>query len=110
MGDKSKEKRFLLRLDDELYNKIEAAAQRANRSVNAHINSILRASAGQNTFEHRQIVGQVLRGNQLNTENGLVEVSGIYYRFLIDNNEDVEPDVNYTVLESNGNILTLRRL
>ncbi|KRL55049.1 MAG: toxin-antitoxin system HicB family antitoxin [Furfurilactobacillus sp.] len=110
MADKPKEKRFLLRLDEDLYDRLAAAADRENRSVNAHIVTILAASAKQTTFEHRQIIGQAIAGKQLNQKNGLVELSGIYYRFLIENNDPVDAKASYTVLESNGNILTLKKI
>ncbi|HAT55355.1 MAG TPA: toxin-antitoxin system HicB family antitoxin [Lactobacillus sp.] len=110
MADKLKEKRFLLRLDDDLYSRLAEAADRENRSVNAHIVTILAASVKQTTFEHRQIIGQAIAGNKLNRKNGLVELSGIYYRFLIENNDPVDVAASYTVLESNGNILTLKKV
>ncbi|GKT03019.1 toxin-antitoxin system HicB family antitoxin [Furfurilactobacillus sp. WILCCON 0119] len=110
MADNSQEKRFLLRLDQSLYDKIASAAQRENRSVNAHIVTLLAASVDQSTFEGRQIIGQTISGTALNAQNGLVALSGIYYRYLIDNNDPIDATARYMVLENQGNILTLKRL
>ncbi|EHM00492.1 toxin-antitoxin system HicB family antitoxin [Lentilactobacillus parafarraginis] len=104
------EKRFLLRLDHELYEKIAADAAEKNRSVNAYIVGILTDAESDSNFEHRQFIGQVIPGKDIYIDSGLVSVAGIYYRYLIDDNTKVDKRAQYTVIEANGNILTLRKI
>lgn len=110
MADKQTEKRFLLRLDQALFDRLEAEANEEKRSVNAYIVSILSQNKRTKTFEQRQIIGKVIRGDDLNTENGLVEVSGIFYRYLLDDNQLPDKKAQYAIIEANGNILTLRAI
>ncbi|GAA2967844.1 toxin-antitoxin system HicB family antitoxin [Lentilactobacillus parakefiri] len=110
MGEVSNEKRFLLRLDQDLYNQIAAEAVEKNQSVNAYIVSVLKAAEDNTNFEHRQFIGHVISGKDIYIDSGLVSVSGIYYRYLIDDNSKVDKHANYTVIEANGNILTLRKI
>ncbi len=104
------EKRFLLRLSQTLYNRLAAEATEKNKSVNAHIISILENAESDPNFEQRQFIGQVIPGRNIYVESGLVSVSGIYYRYLIDGNAKVNRKASYTVIEANGNILTLREI
>ncbi|GAB6093412.1 type II toxin-antitoxin system antitoxin [Furfurilactobacillus curtus] len=104
------EKRFLLRLDQALYDQLANVARREGRSVNAHIVQVLGTSVGKVTFEQRQIIGQTVSGTALMVDTGLVSIAGIFYRYLIDANESVDRNAVYTVIESNGNILTLKRV
>jgi hypothetical protein len=109
MGSKDREKRFLLRLDQTLYDKLQSDADEQGRSVNAHIVNILNTAKVPKTFEQRQIIGKVIAGTELN-DNGLVLVAGIYYRYLLDDNGNVDAGSNYAIIEANGNILTLRKI
>lgn len=63
-----------------------------------------------NTFEKRQIIGQVVSGTTLNQTNGLVQVGGIYYRYLISDNQPIRDTAQYAIIEANGNILTLQQI
>lgn len=110
MANDHKEKRFLLRLNQQLYDRLEADAATDNRSVNAYIVKLLEQAKPTPTFEGRQIIGKVIAGRALNPENGLVAVSGIYYRYLLDDNGQVDATAQYAVIEANGNILTLRHI
>lgn len=60
------------------------------------------------SLEHRQFIGQVISSKQIDQDNGLVQVNGIFYRYLIESNLDFDPHKSYIVIEANGNILTLR--
>ncbi|EEI20097.1 hypothetical protein G8J22_00786 [Lentilactobacillus hilgardii] len=104
------EKRFLLRLSQQLYEKLAAEATEKNKSVNAYIVSLLEDAEGDTNFEHRQFIGRAIAGKNIYVESGLVMVSGIYYRYLIDDNSHVDKRARYTVIEANGNILTLRKI
>lgn len=103
-------KRFLLRVDQDLYEQLAKEASDANRSINAHIETILQKETQGQNFEQRQIIGQVINGNQINSENGLVLITGIYYRYLISDNSEVEATAQYAVIDAVGNILTLQKI
>jgi hypothetical protein len=109
MTNKDQEKRFLLRLNQKLYEKLQSEADDQGRSVNAHIVNILDKKNAPATFEKRQIIGKVISGADL-SDNGLVLVTGIYYRYLLDDNGNVDAGGQYAIIEANGNILTLRKI
>lgn len=110
MANDQKDKRFLLRLDQSLYDRLAEEANRANQSVNMYIVSLLSENHGTKSFENRQIIGKTVSGSDVNIENGLVLVTGIYYRYLINDNSDVDDKAKYAVIEANGNILTLQKI
>lgn len=110
MANDQKDKRFLLRLDQSLYDRLAEEANRANQSVNMYIVSLLSENHGTKSFENRQIIGKTVSGLDVNMENGLVLVTGIYYRYLINDNSDVDDKAKYAVIEANGNILTLQKI
>lgn len=110
MANDKKDKRFLLRLDQSLYDRLAEEANRANQSVNMYIVSLLSENHGTKSFENRQIIGKTVSGSDVNMENGLVLVTGIYYRYLINDNSDVDDKAKYAVIEANGNILTLQKI
>ena len=110
MANDKKDKRFLLRLDQSLYDQLAEEANRANQSVNMFIVSLLSENHGTKSFENRQIIGKTVSGSDVNMENGLVLVTGIYYRYLINDNSDVDDKAKYAVIEANGNILTLQKI
>ena len=110
MANDQKDKRFLLRLDQSLYDRLAEEANRANQSVNMYIVSLLSENHGKKSFENRQIIGKTVSGSDVNMESGLVLVTGIYYRYLINDNSDVDDKAKYAVIEANGNILTLQKI
>ncbi|HBO48199.1 MULTISPECIES: toxin-antitoxin system HicB family antitoxin [Pediococcus] len=110
MANDQKDKRFLLRLDQSLYDRLAEEANRANQSVNMYIVSLLSENHGTKSFENCQIIGKTVSGSDVNMENGLVLVTGIYYRYLINDNSDVDDKAKYAVIEANGNILTLQKI
>ncbi|WP_412989913.1 toxin-antitoxin system HicB family antitoxin [Pediococcus siamensis] len=110
MAGKQNEKRFLLRLDQALYDRLAEEADRANQSVNMYMVSLLSANHGTKSFENRQIIGKTVLGKDIHADNGLVLVAGIYYRYLINDNSDVDQTARYAVIEANGNILTLQKI
>lgn len=103
-------KRFLLRLDQDLYDQLSHDADKAHRSINAHIEAILQKAVQGTSFERRQIVGQVVNGRQISPDTGLVTVAGIYYRYLISDNSVADTTAQYAVIDAVGNILTLQKL
>ena len=62
------------------------------------------------SFEHRQITGQVVNGKDISLDTGLVQVSGIYYRYLTSDNSIAEKAAQYAIVDAVGNILTLRKI
>ncbi len=104
---------FLLRLPRELKSKLEAKAKEQNRSVNSLLQTMIEEflngkKQASVSLENRQFIGQVVENRQIDPDNGLVQVNGIYYRYLIESNLEFDSKLNYIVIEANGNILTLR--
>ncbi|MFD1472714.1 toxin-antitoxin system HicB family antitoxin [Companilactobacillus mishanensis] len=104
------EKKFLLRLDQDLYDRVVAKADAENRSVNKYIVHLLQEKTKDSTLENRQFVGQTVKGVDILPDSGLVSVSGIYYRYILSNTKDVDEKKMYTIIEATGNILTLKEL
>jgi len=107
---KEKQKRFLLRMDEDLFQRLSAAADADGRSINAYIVHLLSRSAPTGNWEQRQLIGRSLAGKELDPDSGLVLVAGIYYRYLLESPEAPEPKTSYTITECLGNILTLKKL
>lgn len=103
-------KKFLLRLDQDLYDHLSETAQQKNRSINAHIEHILEESVKGKSFEQRQITGQVVNGKDIDQNTGLVQVRGIYYRYLTSDNSLAKETAQYAIVDAVGNILTLRKI
>ncbi len=104
------DKKFLLRLDQQLYDQVVEQATAQNRSVNNYIVHLLEKTTKDQTFENRQFVGQSIAGSEILPESGLVSVHGIYYRYFIAIAKSVNSKKMYTIIEANGNILTLEEL
>ena len=102
--------RIPLRIAPELHGILAEQAAQEGRSLNSYLTKLLEAGAQPDTFEERQIVGQIISGENFDLFNRLVLVSGIYYRYLIDNAATAKVDRQYVVIEATGNILTLREL
>ncbi|WP_220739231.1 toxin-antitoxin system HicB family antitoxin [Leuconostoc miyukkimchii] len=106
----SKSGKIPLRIKPELHEMLVERADKEGRSLNSYLTKILEAGIQPKTFEDRQFVGQVILGENFDLSSRLVSVSGIYYRYLIDNADIAKADAQYVVIEANGNILTLREL
>ncbi|MFC6207240.1 toxin-antitoxin system HicB family antitoxin [Levilactobacillus tongjiangensis] len=107
---KEKQKRFLLRMDEDLFQRLSLAADADSRSINAYIVQLLSRAAPHGTWEQRQLIGRSLSGKELDAKSGLVLVAGIYYRYLLEAPEKPDRTASYTITESNGNILTLKKI
>ncbi|MFT9388614.1 MAG: toxin-antitoxin system HicB family antitoxin [Leuconostoc sp.] len=99
-----------LRISPELHDKLAEQAKQAGRSLNNYLTQLLESGIAPVTFEERQFVGQRIAGEDFDLVNRLVDVSGIYYRYLIENVPTARTDRQYVILAANGNILTLREL
>ncbi|ETA73177.1 Arc family DNA-binding protein [Ligilactobacillus equi] len=104
---------FLLRLPAKMKELLENRAKAENQSLNGYLNSVLEAELNTKnqteTLEQRQFMGQKIPASKIDLKNGLVEIAGIYYRYLIEGNQPAEKR-DYIVLEVTGNIVTLRPL
>ncbi|WP_261810361.1 toxin-antitoxin system HicB family antitoxin [Levilactobacillus humaensis] len=107
---KESQKRFLLRLDEGLFNRISEAADADGRSINAYIVQVLSKAAPAGNWEQRQLIGRAIPGKELDVKSGLVLVAGIYYRYLLESPEKPDKAAKYTIIESHGNILTLKKI
>ena len=107
---KEKQKHFLLRMDESLFAKLSQAATADGRSINAYIINILSKTATPGNWESRQLIGRTVPGTALDAKTGLVLVAGIYYRYLLEPREALDFTANYTIIESNGNILTFKKI
>lgn len=105
-----KEKKFLLRLDQGLYDQIAAQARAESRSVNNFIVHLLQENSKKESLESRQFVGQIIKGSDILTDSALVSVNGIYYRYSLSNVDVVDSSASYVISDANGNILTLTQL
>lgn len=56
------------------------------------------------------MIGRAISGKELDVKSGLVLVAGIYYRYLLEAPEKPDATATYTVIESHGNILTLKKI
>lgn len=61
------------------------------------------------TFEQRQIIGQIIKGKQIDAKMNLALICGIYYRFTLLDEQVVDPNSNYKVIQAVGNIVTLKK-
>lgn len=105
---------FLLRLPQALKRQLEEKAQADKRSVNSTVVDIISQALAVHptgtSLEQRNFIGQKVTANQIDAVNGLVHLQGIYYRYLIEGNQEYTPTEDYIVIEAVGNILTLRPL
>lgn len=62
------------------------------------------------TFEQKNIINQIISYESFNIEYHLVLVSGIYYRYQIYNDLQLEKNMFYKVIGNNGNVLLLKKL
>ena len=62
------------------------------------------------TFEQKNIINQIISYESFNIEYHLVLVSGIYYKYQIYNDLQLEKNMIYKVIGNNGNILLLKKL
>lgn len=104
---------FLLRISKNLKSQLESIAKDQNRSLNSLLQNIIEDFLSNRpdsatSLENRQFIGQIVSNTQVDSKNGLVQVNGIFYRYLIESNLSFDSTKKYIVIEANGNILTLR--
>ncbi|MGX7051587.1 toxin-antitoxin system HicB family antitoxin [Leuconostoc palmae] len=99
-----------LRINPELHEELARHAIQEGRSLNNYLTKLLEECIHPKTFEDRQFVGNVVSGENFDLDSQLVKISGIYYRFLIENAQKINVQKKYVIIEANGNVLTLREL
>ncbi|GKQ42210.1 hypothetical protein RD055328_01330 [Companilactobacillus sp. RD055328] len=105
-------KKFLLRLDEELFDKANNLAQDKNVSLNKYINDILIKEVGikQDTnFERRNIVGTLVKGSSIVESKELIEVAGIYYKYQLVESAKINKDSFYEIVKAIGNVIYIKQ-
>lgn len=104
-------KKFLLRLDDNTYEVITQYALEKKISLNSYINTLLEKEINKNNlgFEHRNIIGALVKGNNILEDKGLIEISGIYYKYKNSQNEKISNENFYRVISAVGNLITIKK-
>lgn len=107
-------KKFLLRLDDNMYDQVSQIAEHKNMSINKYITSVieLKLSEESMTFENRNIIGQLIKGSNIIANKNLIEIFGIYYRYeMADNKTDkaIKDDDFFRIIKTNGNVITIKK-
>ncbi|CAH0419172.1 Arc family DNA-binding protein [Periweissella ghanensis] len=104
-------KQFLLRIDYDLFAEVEAYAERQHLSVNSSIVALLSQSIErEGSLEQRRFVGLTVPGSKLTPEQKLLEVKGIYYRFVIINSPHPDSTHQYLISNVQDNVLILTDL
>lgn len=101
-----------LRLTPELHEALTKRANSEHRSINNYMtmliqNDVKKHEADQTTFEARQFIGQSVTLQPEQVENGFVELSGIFYRYITNDNAPVDLTKHYAVVGANGNVVTI---
>lgn len=116
MGLSSKEelvmtKEFSIQLDEQTYEQVVQVAQSKKLSVSDYVRRLVVDHLPNPSFESRQIIGRVIQGVKLDEKNNLVEVSGIYYHYHLENPYQSElKHYDYQITNNDGNQLYLKQL
>ncbi len=102
-----------IRFPDDIYEELKKSAAQNHISINQMVVESVRQMLGDSTvkkatMESRLIINQVVPPAKIFVDSGLVLVNGIYYRYLTSDNQPVEPETSYLVVEAAGNILTIK--
>lgn len=102
-----------IRFPQDVYDKLkEQAASRhisINQMVVESVQQFIEDSATtSSTMESRLVLNQVVTPDKIFADSGLVLVNGIYYRYLTSDNQTIQADTPYLVIEAVGNILTIK--
>lgn len=107
-----KEKRYALRLPEDIYQKVTDYAQSDHRSMNSVIILALDQffkNGLQDTLESKHILGSLISKSELN-EKGLVEIKGLIYHYTILDEPEKSGDFDkYVVAYVDGNKVLLKQ-
>lgn len=62
------------------------------------------------TFEQKNIVNQIVPYKSFNIEYELVLIRGVYYKYQLVDNDQLQKNMLYKVVNNIGNILLLKKL
>ena len=62
------------------------------------------------TFEQKNIVNQIVSYKSFNIEYELVLIRGVYYKYQLVDNDQLQKNMLYKVVNNMGNILLLKKL
>lgn len=62
------------------------------------------------TFEQKNIVNQIIPYKSFNIEYELVLIRGVYYKYQLVDNDQLQKNMLYKVVNNIGNILLLKKL
>ncbi|MHA8262337.1 toxin-antitoxin system HicB family antitoxin [Lactobacillaceae bacterium Melli_B3] len=98
-----------LKIDGQLANQIQRAADLEHRSVDEYVKNVLSNVVKSGNLEQRQFVGRTISGQEINVKSRLVLMQGIYYRYALLNETKPTPTAEYEIVGTNGNVLLLRQ-
>ncbi|UQS84923.1 toxin-antitoxin system HicB family antitoxin [Apilactobacillus apisilvae] len=99
-----------IKLDGMLADQVKKSANTAHTSVEEYITNLLQDTLKTGNFEQRQFVGKRVDGKNVNGNNHLVMMDGIYYRYDLINEKELNQNASYEVIGNNGNILYLKKV
>ncbi|MGX4763458.1 toxin-antitoxin system HicB family antitoxin [Holzapfeliella sp. JNUCC 72] len=104
-------KEFTIQLDEKTYEQAVQIANSKNLTVSEYVRRLVVENLPNPSFESRQIIGRIIQGSKLDEVNNLVEVSGIYYRYHLENPYQNElKQYDYQIINNDGNQLYLKQL
>lgn len=105
-------KKFLLRMDEELFDKATEYSNEQNMSLNKFINDVLSEkinNLSDSSFETRNIVGTMVKGSSIVEKKELVEVAGIYYKYRLVGEPKISRDSFYEIVKAIGNEIYIKK-
>lgn len=115
----SDEKRLTVRINKNLYDKLQEYADYNNQSLNAAITTAIenivhtekinkQIISSPVNFEQRHLIGQEIFSKNIDTNMGIVMVKGLVYRYLTEDNEPIQENKNYIITNINGNVVIIK--
>lgn len=72
--------------------------------------TIMSEKITEKTFEQKNIVNQIIPYKSFNIEYELVLIRGVYYKYQLVDNDQLQKNMLYKVVNNIGNILLLKKL
>lgn len=72
--------------------------------------TIMSEKITEKTFEQKNIVNQIVPYKSFNIEYELVLIRGVYYKYQLVDNDQLQKNMLYKVVNNIGNILLLKKL
>ena len=102
-----------IRFPEDLYQRLKQVAAKKHLSINQMVvesvqQAVDETAVSNSTMESRLILNEVVPPAKIFADSGLVLVNGIYYRYLTSDNQPIQPEIPYLVVEAVGSILTIK--